>query len=118
MAAAFLWTTRRPRLILRRGDANALYKLGDMVGKHLLPDAEGTALDYYKKAFDLVKESKDPYSYPDICLRLARYNPPEKEFLLEEAVTYFKIRIEKGDNFTANVLRSAERELANCKKRS
>jgi hypothetical protein len=34
------------------------------------------------------------------------------ETFLQEAVKYFKIRLEAGDNFTDGVLRRAERELA------
>ena len=93
------------------GDACAMYKLGDMVEKKLLRRST-TACDYYVAAYNLASRDKDPESYPDVCLRLARYDKEHREYFLLEAVKYFKIRLEAGDNFTDGVLRRAERELA------
>jgi hypothetical protein len=44
-------------------------------------------------------------------LRNGMWGNISRDFL-QEAVKYFKIRLEAGDNFTDGVLRRAERELA------
>lgn len=98
-----------------RGDVSAMYKLGDMVKNGQLQGTT-TAYHYYVAAYTLATRDKDPETYPDACLRLASYDKEHQKFLLQEAVKYFKIRMDWGDNFTAGVLKRAEQELAKLSK--
>ncbi len=68
----------------------------------------------YMRAYNAAKTDKDLFIYPDICLRLAQLHPHKFKYeellaMIDEAIAYFKIRINAMDPFAPDLLVLAQR---------
>jgi len=86
------------------GDANALYKLGDMYRNGDLKENLEYSRALYYRAYELTKDEKDYNFYPDAVLRLLKhcgedFTREEYRILAEETVYGFKTRMENSKEF-------------------
>lgn len=99
-------------------DINALIMLSDMYEKGEIATDKRKAFDLLIKAYKLAKVDKDTFSYPDICLRLARnyksvLDKKKYIYLLNEAIKYFRLRSSKEESVTDMSLKEAEQMKEN-----
>lgn len=97
------------------GDSAAVYKLGDMHRNGDIEENEQTAWLYYSRAYQMERDRKYNLTFPDICLRLAKYGKghlscKELAHFAELALKGFEERIEHGDPFSDSLAAQA-REL-------
>lgn len=122
-AKSYMYFTKAALL----GDDVAWYKCGDFFLKGTyVPKDVVTAFQFYQKCSEILENEGRPlYGWPDVCRRLGTCfhhgTGTEKDLesarmYLQMAVAGFRLRKEKGDRFTDNVLSRAEQELDEVEK--